>query len=272
MSFDVAPQQDLYTKQGVAVTVEAVAQIKVKSDRGIDPDRGRAVSDQDRSGARRPDPTGDGRPSARHHRPAHGGRDREAARDGGRPHARHLRRRHEQDGAGSNFVHHQGSARQERIHHQHGQARRRAHQARRGCSHGRSRARYGHQARLGARGNPPLPRRRPTRNACSPKRLSLAKQAEAQRDLEIKKAQYLEVTKKQQAQADKAYDIQTNIMQQQVVAEQREGAAGRERRAGKGAGSRDQSPRERTHRDGAEAGARSSVSASKPWRRPKGSG
>ena len=50
--------------------------------------------------------------------------------------------------------------------------------------------------------------------------LSLAKQAEAQRDLEVKKAQFLEVTKRQQAQADKAYDIQTNIMQQQVVAEQ----------------------------------------------------
>src|ERR1700726_1200737 len=33
MSFDVAPQQDLYTKQGVAVTVEAVAQIKVRSDK-----------------------------------------------------------------------------------------------------------------------------------------------------------------------------------------------------------------------------------------------
>ncbi len=49
--------------------------------------------------------------------------------------------------------------------------------------------------------------------------LSLAKQAESQRDLEIKKAQYLESTKRQQAQADKAYDIQTNIMQQQVVAE-----------------------------------------------------
>src|SRR6202163_3402095 len=32
MSFDVAPQQDLYTNQGVAVTVEAVAQIKVRSD------------------------------------------------------------------------------------------------------------------------------------------------------------------------------------------------------------------------------------------------
>jgi flotillin len=49
--------------------------------------------------------------------------------------------------------------------------------------------------------------------------LSLAAQAEAQRDLEIKRAQYLETVKRQQAQADKAYDIQTNIMQQQVTAE-----------------------------------------------------
>jgi len=50
--------------------------------------------------------------------------------------------------------------------------------------------------------------------------LSQAKQAEAQRDLDIKKASYLETVKKQQAQADKAYEIQTNVMQQQVVAEQ----------------------------------------------------
>src|SRR6266704_2613589 len=33
MSFDVAPQQSLYTTQGVAVNVEAVTQIKVRSDR-----------------------------------------------------------------------------------------------------------------------------------------------------------------------------------------------------------------------------------------------
>src|SRR5260221_2236662 len=33
MSFDVAPSQDLYTTQGVAVNVEAVTQIKVRSDR-----------------------------------------------------------------------------------------------------------------------------------------------------------------------------------------------------------------------------------------------
>ncbi|HTK29288.1 MAG TPA: SPFH domain-containing protein [Vicinamibacterales bacterium] len=49
--------------------------------------------------------------------------------------------------------------------------------------------------------------------------LSQAKQAEATRDLEIKKAQYVETIKKQQAQADKAYEIQTNVMQQQVTAE-----------------------------------------------------
>src|ERR1700677_3476628 len=49
---------------------------------------------------------------------------------------------------------------------------------------------------------------------------SQAKQAEATRDLEIKKAEYLETTKRQQAQADKSYEIQTNIMQQQVRAEE----------------------------------------------------
>jgi flotillin len=49
--------------------------------------------------------------------------------------------------------------------------------------------------------------------------LSQAKQAEATRDLEVKKATYAESVKRQQAQADKSYDIQTNIMQQQLIAE-----------------------------------------------------
>jgi len=49
--------------------------------------------------------------------------------------------------------------------------------------------------------------------------LSMAKQAEAQRDLEVKQAQYAEMIKKQQAQADKAYEIQVNVQQQQVIAE-----------------------------------------------------
>ncbi|MHB0871076.1 MAG: flotillin family protein [Chloroflexota bacterium] len=49
---------------------------------------------------------------------------------------------------------------------------------------------------------------------------SMAKQAEAQRDLDLKKADYETSVKKAQAQADKSYEIQTNVMQQQVVAEQ----------------------------------------------------
>ena len=49
---------------------------------------------------------------------------------------------------------------------------------------------------------------------------SLAKQAQAQRDLDIQKAQFTEQSRKQEAQADKAYEIQTNVMQQQVIAEQ----------------------------------------------------
>src|SRR6266699_3202890 len=48
---------------------------------------------------------------------------------------------------------------------------------------------------------------------------SLAKQAEAERDLDLKRASYLEMTKKAQATADKAYEIETNIMQQQVITE-----------------------------------------------------
>ena len=48
---------------------------------------------------------------------------------------------------------------------------------------------------------------------------SLAKQAEAERDLDLKKASFLEMTKKAQAIADKAYEIETNIMQQKLIAE-----------------------------------------------------
>jgi flotillin len=84
MSFDVAPQQDLYTKQGVAVTVEAVAQIKVRSDQASILTAAEQFLTK--------------RPFARHHRPVDGGADRQGTRDGGRAHARHLRGRHKQDG------------------------------------------------------------------------------------------------------------------------------------------------------------------------------
>ena len=49
--------------------------------------------------------------------------------------------------------------------------------------------------------------------------VSLALQAESQRNLSLKKAEFDAEVKKQQASADKAYDIQANMMQQQVVTE-----------------------------------------------------
>src|ERR1700734_2336855 len=49
---------------------------------------------------------------------------------------------------------------------------------------------------------------------------SLAKQAQAQRDLDIQKAQFTEQSRKQEATADKSYELQTNVMQQRVIAEQ----------------------------------------------------
>jgi flotillin len=48
---------------------------------------------------------------------------------------------------------------------------------------------------------------------------SLGFQAESQRNLALKKAAFDAEVKKQQASADKAYDIQANLMQQQVVTE-----------------------------------------------------
>lgn len=48
---------------------------------------------------------------------------------------------------------------------------------------------------------------------------SLALQSESQRNLSLKKAAFDAEVKKQQAAADKAYDIQSNIAQQQVVTE-----------------------------------------------------
>jgi flotillin len=48
---------------------------------------------------------------------------------------------------------------------------------------------------------------------------SLAQQAEANRDLQIKQQQYQEMVQNQKAQADKAYEIQVAVQDQKVVAE-----------------------------------------------------
>jgi flotillin len=219
MSFDVAPQQDLYTKQGVAVTVEAVAQIKVKSDmesiltaseqfltKTPDQREGliRLVMEGHLRGiigqltveeiVKQPEMVSDRMRSTCADDMNKMGlevisftikevRDKnEYITNMGRPDVARIKR--DADVA---------TAEADRD-----TAIRRA-LAQRESAVARAQA---DQERVQA------------------ETASQAKQAEAQRDLEVKKAQYLEVTKKQQAQADKAYDIQTNIMQQQVVAEQ----------------------------------------------------
>src|SRR5258706_7916834 len=219
MSFDVAPQQDLYTKQGVAVTVEAVAKIKVKSDmesiltaseqfltKAPDQREGliRLVMEGHLRGmigqltveeiVKQPEMVSDRMRSTCADDMNKMGlevisftikevRDKnEYITNMGRPDV--ARNKRDADGA---------TAEADRD-----TAIRRA-VATRESAVARAQA---DQERVLA------------------ETVSQANQAEAQRDLEIKKAQYLEVTKKQQAQADKAYDIQTNIMQQQVVAEQ----------------------------------------------------
>src|ERR1700704_1219143 len=218
MSFDVAPQQDLYTKQGVAVTVEAVAQIKVKSDmesiltaseqfltKTPDQREGliRLVMEGHLRGiigqltveeiVKQPEMVADRMRSTCADDMNKMGlevisftikevRDKnEYIVNMGRPDVARIKR--DADVA---------TAEAERD-----TAIRRA-VATREAAVARAQA---DQERVLA------------------ETLSLAKQAEAQRDLEVKKAQYLEVTKKQQAQADKAYDIQTNVMQQQVITE-----------------------------------------------------
>src|SRR6059058_1575240 len=218
MSFDVAPQQDLYTKQGVAVTVEAVAQIKVKSDtmsiktaaeqfltktpvqreglirlvmeghlRGI---IGQLTVEEI---VKQPEMVGDRMRATCADDMNKMGlevisftikevRDKnEYITNMGRPDIARIKR--DADVA---------TAEAERD-----TAIKRA-EAQRAAAVAKAQA---DQERVMA------------------ETLSAAKQAEAQRDLEIKKASFKEMTMKQQAQADKAYELQTNVQQQAVIAE-----------------------------------------------------
>jgi flotillin len=218
MSFDVAPQQDLYTKQGVAVTVEAVAQIKVKSDQEsiltaseqfltkTPPQREgliRLVMEGHLRGiigqltveeiVKQPEMVGDRMRATCAADMTKMGlevisftikevRDKnEYITNMGRPDVARIKRDAEVATA----------------------------EADRDIAIKRAVA-----ARESA-----VAKAQADQERVLAETLSQAKQAEATRDLEIKKAEYNETIKKQQAQADKAYEIQTNIMQQQVTAE-----------------------------------------------------
>ena len=219
MSFDVAPQQDLYTRQGVAVTVEAVAQIKVRSDQESiltaaeqfltkTPDQRegliRLVMEGHLRGiigqltveqiVKEPEMVADRMRSTCADDLSKMGlevisftikevRDKnEYIANMGRPDVARIKR--DADVAAAEAERDTAIKRAE---------------AQRASAIARAQA---DQERVLA------------------ETLSLAKQSEAQRDLEVKKATYAETVKRQQAQADKAYELQANIQQQQVIAEQ----------------------------------------------------
>src|SRR5271170_2180032 len=218
MSFDVAPQQDLYTRQGVAVTVEAVAQIKVKSD----PESIETAAEQfltktpaEREGlirlvmeghlrgiigqltveeiVKQPEMVGDRMRST-------------CADDMNKMGLEVISFTIKEVRDKNEYITNMGKPDVARI------------------------KRDADVATAEADRDTAIRRAVATRESAVAKAqadqervlaetLSQAKQAEAQRDLEIKKAQYKEAAQKQQAQADKAYEIQGNIMQQQVITE-----------------------------------------------------
>ncbi|HEX8925966.1 MAG TPA: SPFH domain-containing protein, partial [Terriglobales bacterium] len=218
MSFDVAPQQDLYTKQGVAVTVEAVAQIKVKSDREsiltaseqfltkTPPQREgliRLVMEGHLRGiigqltveeiVKQPEMVGDRMRAT-------------CADDMSKMGLEVISFTIKEVRDKNEYISNMGRPDIARI------------------------KRDADVATAEAERDTAIKRAIATREAAIAKAqadqervqaetASQAKQAEAQRDLEVKKATYQELVKKQQAQADKAYEIQTNVMQQQVVVE-----------------------------------------------------
>jgi flotillin len=219
MSFDVAPQQDLYTKQGVAVTVEAVAQIKVRSDQPsilTAAEQFLSKAPQQREGlirlvmeghlrgiigqltveqiVKEPEMVGDRMRST-------------CADDMSKMGLEVISFTIKEVRDKNEYISNMGRPDIARI------------------------KRDAEMATAEAERDTAILRATATREAAVAKAqadqdrviaetASQTRQAEAQRDLDIKKAEYAEQSRKQQASADKAYEIQANVMQQQVTAEQ----------------------------------------------------
>jgi flotillin len=219
MSFDVAPQQDLYTKQGVAVTVEAVAQIKVKSD----PESIQTASEQfltktpqEREGlirlvleghlrgiigqltveeiVKQPEMVGDRMRST-------------CADDMNKMGLEVISFTIKEVRDKNDYITNMGRPDVARIKRDADVA---AAEAERDTAIKRAEA-----MRASA-----VAKAQADKERVLAETLSQAAQAEAQRDLQLKQANFLEAVQKQKASADKAYEIQTNVMQQQVMAEQ----------------------------------------------------
>jgi len=218
MSFDVAPQQDLYTKQGVAVTVEAVAQIKVKSD----PESILTASEQfltkspaDREAlirlvmeghlrgiigqltveeiVKQPEMVADRMRST-------------CADDMNKMGLEVISFTIKEVRDKNEYITNMGRPDIARI--------------KRDADVATAEAdRDTAIKRANALRESAIAKAAADQERVAAETASQARQAEAQRDLEVKKAAYVEMVKRQQAQADKAYEIQTNVMQQQVTAE-----------------------------------------------------
>src|SRR5271154_176853 len=219
MSFDVAPQQDLYTKQGVAVTVEAVAQIKVKSDREsvlTAAEQFLTKTDQEREGlirlvmeghlrgiigqltveeiVKQPEMVGDRMRST-------------CASDMNKMGLEVISFTIKEVRDKNEYISNMGRPDVARIKRDADVA---AAEAERDTAIKRAEA-----MRAAA-----VAKAQADKERVLAETLSQAAQAEATRDLEVKKANYLETVQKQKASADKAYEIQSNVMQQQVMIEQ----------------------------------------------------
>src|SRR5262244_394746 len=219
MSFDVAPQQDLYTRQGVAVTVEAVAQIKVKSD----PEWIQTASEQfltkgpaEREGlirlvmeghlrgiigqltveeiVKQPEMVGERMRST-------------CAEDMNKMGLEVISFTIKEVRDKNEYITNMGRPDIARIKRDADVA---AAEAERDTAIKRAEA-----MRAAA-----VAKAQADKERVLAETVSMAAQAEAQRDLQIKQANFLEAIQKQKASADKAYEIQTNVMQQQVIAEQ----------------------------------------------------
>jgi flotillin len=219
MSFDVAPEQDLYTRQGVAVTVEAVAQIKVKSD----PESIQTASEQfltktpqEREGlirlvmeghlrgiigqltveeiVKQPEMVGDRMRST-------------CADDMNKMGLEVISFTIKEVRDKNEYITNMGRPDVARIKRDADVA---AAEAERDTAIKRAEA-----MRAAA-----VAKAQADKERVLAETISQAAQAEAQRDLQVKQANFLEAIQKQKASADKAYEIQTNVMQQQVIAEQ----------------------------------------------------
>jgi flotillin len=218
MSFDVAPQQDLYTKQGVAVTVEAVAQIKVRSDNEsilTAAEQFLSKSPDQREGLIRLVMEG-------HLRGIIGQLTVEQIVKEPEMVAERMRSTCMDDMSKMGLEVVSFTIREVRDKNEYitNMGRPDVARIKRDAEIAAAEAeRDTAIRRANALREAAIAKAASDQDRVIAETASLGKQAEAQRDLSIQKAQYLEQSRRQEAQADKAYELQTNVMQQQVIAE-----------------------------------------------------